>query len=107
MPTHRSPSPTPGIPPCTGPGTAAQVRVYPPGETVAAQIAAPSGMLVCVIAQHLGLLVVVRDSGVGHRHLTPPIAGCHWAVGCLVPWVSTGSAWVPIGVCHPTNGGHS
>jgi hypothetical protein len=37
----------PGIPPCTGPGTAAQVRVYPPGETEAAQVAAPPGLQVC------------------------------------------------------------
>jgi hypothetical protein len=37
----------PGIPPCAGPGTAAQVRVYPPGETVAAQVPAPPDMLVC------------------------------------------------------------
>ncbi len=37
----------PGIPPCSGSAAAAQVQVYPPGETHAALIAAPSGMLVC------------------------------------------------------------
>lgn len=37
----------PGIPPCTGSTAAAQVRVYPPGETQAATVAAPSGLLVC------------------------------------------------------------
>ena len=37
----------PGIPPCSGSGTVAQVRVYPPGQTVAAQVAAPSGLSVC------------------------------------------------------------
>jgi hypothetical protein len=37
----------PGIPPCTGSTSVAQVRVYPPGETQAATVAAPSGMLVC------------------------------------------------------------
>ena len=37
----------PGIPPCAGSATAAQVRVYPPGETQAAVVAAPSGLLVC------------------------------------------------------------
>jgi hypothetical protein len=37
----------PGIPPCSGHGTAAQVRVYPPGETDSAQVAAPPDMSVC------------------------------------------------------------
>ncbi len=37
----------PGIPPCTGSTPAAQVRVYPPGETHAAAVTAPSGLLVC------------------------------------------------------------
>ena len=37
----------PGIPPCSGSATVAQVRVYPPGETQAALTAAPSGMLIC------------------------------------------------------------
>jgi hypothetical protein len=37
----------PGIAPCSGSTAAAQVRVYPPGETQAATIAAPSGLLVC------------------------------------------------------------
>ena len=37
----------PGIPPCTGPGTAAQVRVYPPGQTQAALVPAPPDLLVC------------------------------------------------------------
>ena len=37
----------PGIPPCSGSTAAAQVRVYPPGETHAAQVPAPTGLLVC------------------------------------------------------------
>ena len=37
----------PGIPPCSGSATVAQVRVYPPGETQAALSAPPSGMLIC------------------------------------------------------------
>jgi|GEM_PF-674546 len=37
----------PGIPPCTGSTAAAHVKVFPPGETQAATVAAPSGMLVC------------------------------------------------------------
>jgi len=37
----------PGISPCSGSAAAAQVQVYPPGETQAATIAAPSGLLVC------------------------------------------------------------
>jgi hypothetical protein len=37
----------PGIPPCSGSAAAAQVRIYPPGETQAAQVPAPTGMLVC------------------------------------------------------------
>ena len=37
----------PGIPPCSGSTAAAQVRVYPPGETQAALVTAPSGLLVC------------------------------------------------------------
>jgi hypothetical protein len=37
----------PGIPPCTGPSTAVQVRVYPPGETQAAVISAPPNLAVC------------------------------------------------------------
>ena len=37
----------PGIPPCSGSTAATQVRVYPPGETHAATISAPSGLLVC------------------------------------------------------------
>ncbi|HEY4928138.1 MAG TPA: DUF4232 domain-containing protein [Acidimicrobiales bacterium] len=37
----------PGIPPCTGSSTATQVRVFPPGETHAILVAAPSGIAVC------------------------------------------------------------
>jgi len=37
----------PGIPPCTGSSKAAQVRIYPPGETNSTQVTAPSGLLVC------------------------------------------------------------
>jgi hypothetical protein len=37
----------PGIPPCSGSTAAAQVVVYPPGETHAASVAAPSGLKVC------------------------------------------------------------
>lgn len=37
----------PGIPPCSGSTTATQVRVYPPGETQSATVAAPPGLLVC------------------------------------------------------------
>lgn len=37
----------PGIPPCSGSTAATQIRVYPPGETQAAVITAPSGLLVC------------------------------------------------------------
>jgi hypothetical protein len=37
----------PGIPPCSGSTTAAQVRIYPPGQTQSALVAAPSGMAVC------------------------------------------------------------
>ena len=37
----------PGIPPCSSSATAAQVRVYPPGETQSALVAAPTGMQVC------------------------------------------------------------
>jgi hypothetical protein len=37
----------PGIPPCSGSSTASQVRVYPPGQTQAILVAAPSGMQVC------------------------------------------------------------
>ena len=37
----------PGIPPCAGGTTAAQVQVYPPGETHAALVTAPSGLQVC------------------------------------------------------------
>jgi len=37
----------PGIPPCSGSATATQVRVYPPGETQAATVTAPTGLLVC------------------------------------------------------------
>jgi len=37
----------PGIPPCSSQGTATQVRVYPPGETHAALVAASGGIAVC------------------------------------------------------------
>lgn len=37
----------PGIPPCSGSAAAAQVLVFPPGETHAATLATPSGMQVC------------------------------------------------------------
>jgi len=37
----------PGIPPCTGSTPAAQVLVYPPGETQSTDVTAPSGLLVC------------------------------------------------------------
>ena len=37
----------PGIPPCSGSTAASQVKVFPPGETHAATLATPSGMLVC------------------------------------------------------------
>jgi hypothetical protein len=37
----------PGIPPCSGSSNATQVRVYPPGQTQAILVAAPSGMQVC------------------------------------------------------------
>jgi len=37
----------PGIPPCTGQGTAAQIRVYPPGQTQSALVTAPSSVAVC------------------------------------------------------------
>jgi len=37
----------PGIPPCSGSTAATQLRVYPPGETQAAVVTAPSGLLVC------------------------------------------------------------
>ena len=37
----------PGIPPCTGSAPVANVRVYPPGQTQAVLVTAPSGMLVC------------------------------------------------------------
>lgn len=37
----------PGIPPCASSGTATRVRVFPPGETHAAIVAAPSGFAVC------------------------------------------------------------
>ncbi|MGD0882226.1 MAG: DUF4232 domain-containing protein [Acidimicrobiales bacterium] len=37
----------PGIPPCSGSATATEVRVYPPGQTQAATVAAPSGLSVC------------------------------------------------------------
>ena len=37
----------PGIPPCTGSTAAAQIRVYPPGQTQSLQIPAPTGLLVC------------------------------------------------------------
>jgi len=37
----------PGIPPCSGSTAAAQVRVYPPGETRSTTIPAPSGLQVC------------------------------------------------------------
>ena len=37
----------PGIPPCSSQATAAQVRIYPPGQTQAALATAPSGMAVC------------------------------------------------------------
>ncbi len=36
----------PGIPPCSGSATATQVRIYPPGETHSALVAA-SGVAVC------------------------------------------------------------
>ena len=37
----------PGIPPCSSSGTATQVRVFPPGETHAALVAAPNAIAVC------------------------------------------------------------
>ena len=37
----------PGIPPCSSSTAAAQVRVFPPGETPATQVPAPTGLLVC------------------------------------------------------------
>jgi len=37
----------PGIPPCSSQATAAQVRVYPPGQTQSALVTAPSGVAVC------------------------------------------------------------
>ncbi len=37
----------PGIPPCSSQATAAQVRIYPPGQTQSALVTAPSGMAVC------------------------------------------------------------
>ena len=37
----------PGIPPCSGSTAATKVRVYPPGETSAATVTTPSGLLVC------------------------------------------------------------
>ena len=37
----------PGIPPCSSQATAAQIRVYPPGQTQSALVAAPSGVAVC------------------------------------------------------------
>ena len=37
----------PGIPPCSSQGTATQVRIYPPGQTQAALVTAPSGVAVC------------------------------------------------------------
>jgi hypothetical protein len=37
----------PGIPPCTGSATATRVRVFPPGETHAVLVPAPSGIAVC------------------------------------------------------------
>ena len=37
----------PGIPPCSSQADAAQVRVYPPGQTQAALVTAPSGVAVC------------------------------------------------------------
>jgi len=37
----------PGIPPCTSQATATQVRVYPPGQTQAALVAASPGVDVC------------------------------------------------------------
>ena len=37
----------PGIPPCTSSGTATRVRVFPPGETRAAIVAALGGFAVC------------------------------------------------------------
>jgi len=37
----------PGIPPCSSSATATQVRIYPPGETHPALVAAPAGVSVC------------------------------------------------------------
>ena len=37
----------PGIPPCSSQATADQVRIYPPGQTQATLVAAPSGVNVC------------------------------------------------------------
>ncbi|MGA2835444.1 MAG: DUF4232 domain-containing protein [Acidimicrobiales bacterium] len=37
----------PGIPPCSGSATAAQIRIYPPGQTQSTSVAAPSGLQVC------------------------------------------------------------
>lgn len=37
----------PGIPPCTGPGTVTEIKVYPPASYRAAYVAPPTGMQVC------------------------------------------------------------
>ena len=37
----------PGIPPCSSQSDAAQVRVYPPGQTQSALVTAPTGVAVC------------------------------------------------------------
>jgi hypothetical protein len=38
----------PGIPPCVGPGSVAQIKVYLPGSYTAAMVAPPAAMQVCV-----------------------------------------------------------
>jgi len=46
----------PGIPPCSGSTPAAQVRIFPPGDTQSILVTAPSGMLVCSSPNTAGYL---------------------------------------------------
>ncbi len=46
----------PGIPPCSGSTPAAQVRIFPPGNTQSILVKAPSGMLVCSSTNTAGYL---------------------------------------------------